>query len=303
MIDVIIPAYNAAAYIRPTLASLVSQSSLIGTVIVVNDGSTDQTAQIVQSFASEHPELTIKLINQVNGGLSNARNIGITHSQSPYIALLDADDLWLADKLRLQSELFQASSDPSLGLVYCGYELIEEYGALLPKSQGIIAPRLRGNVHQALHKGNFISGSGSSVLIQRSVFEAVGLFNEQLPACEDWEMWLRISKQFAVDYVDLPLVQIRQHRQSMQKDEMRMLSAELLVLNLFYQEQERNPFLLWKIRTILHSKQWRAQEIPTFTQCCPQLQATLTGTSQWLAGFALTPLEWATHCYWKLKKN
>jgi hypothetical protein len=75
------------------------------------------------------------------------------------------------------------------------------------------------------------------------------------------------------------------------------------VLNLFYQEQERNPFLLWKIRTILHSKQWRAQEIPTFTQCCPQLQATLTGTSQWLAGFALTPLEWATHFYWKLKKN
>lgn len=301
MIDVIIPAYNAERYISQTLESLVGQADRIGSIIVVNDGSTDQTAQLVTSFAQNHPRLAIELINQTNGGLSHARNIGITHGKSTFVALLDADDLWLADKLRLQSELFQESSDPSLGLVYCGYELIDENGALLPKSRGIIAPRLRGNVHQALQKGNFISGSGSSVLIRRSVFDAVGLFNEQLPACEDWEMWLRISKQFTVDYVDLPLVQIRQHRQSMQKDEMRMLSAELLVLNLFYQQQERNPFLLWKIRTILHSKQWQARQIPTFSQCCPQLQETLTGASQWLAGLVLTPLEWATHCYWKLK--
>jgi glycosyltransferase involved in cell wall biosynthesis len=301
MIDVIIPAYNAAAYIGPTLASLVSQGSLISTVIVVNDGSTDQTAQIVQRFASEHPKLPIKLINQVNGGLSNARNTGITHSQSAYIALLDADDLWLADKLSLQYALFQNSRDPTLGLVYCGYQLIDETGEILPDSQGIIAPRLRGNVHQALLKGNFISGSGSSVLIKRSVFDAVGLFNEQLPACEDWEMWLRISKQFTVDYVDLPLVHIRQHRHSMQKDSMRMLSAELLVLNLFYQHQERNPFLLWKIRTILHSKHLTAQQIPSFQDCDPQLQSALTGWQQTLASIVLTPLEWAAQSYWKLK--
>ena len=303
MIDVIIPAYNAAAYIGPTLASLVSQSSLISTVLVVNDGSTDQTAQIVQSFAVEHPELTIKLINQINGGLSNARNTGITHSQSPYIALLDADDLWLANKLTLQYALFQNSRDPTLGLVYCGYQLIDETGELLPDSQGIIAPRLRGNAHQALLKGNFISGSGSSVLIKRSVFDAVGLFNEQLPACEDWEMWLRISKQFTVDYVDLPLVHIRQHRQSMQKDSMRMLSAELLVLNLFYQHQERNPFLLWKIRTILHSKHLTAKQIPSFKECAPQLQSALTGWQQTLASVALTPMEWAAQWYWKYKST
>lgn len=177
MIDVIIPAYNAAACIEPTLASLSFQGSLISTVIVVNNGSTDQTTQIVQSFASEHPELTIKLINQVNGGLSNTRNTGIAHSQSPYIALLDTDDLWLADKLALQYALFQNSRDPTLGLVYCGYQLINETGVLLPDSQGIITPRLKEYVHHVLPKGNFISGSGSSVLIKRSIFELVGLIN------------------------------------------------------------------------------------------------------------------------------
>ena len=93
MIDVIIPAYNAARFIEKTLGSLLEQDDLISKVIVVNDGSTDQTAKLVEAFAKEHPNLSIELIHQENAGLSAARNTGIAHSKAQYVALLDADDL------------------------------------------------------------------------------------------------------------------------------------------------------------------------------------------------------------------
>ena len=156
-------------------------------------------------------------------------------------------------------------------------------------------------MHSALLRGNFISGSGSSVLIKREVFDRVGLFNEFLPACEDWEMWLRITKQFTIDYVDLPLVLIRQHSKSMQKDTLRMLTAELLVLNLFYLNQERNSFLLWKIRTILHQQKIPAQDIPNFDQCCAKLQSSLSGWGHQIACFTLIPMGWVSFLYLKLK--
>jgi glycosyltransferase involved in cell wall biosynthesis len=100
LVDVVIPAFNAARYIDQTLDSIALQGSLVHSIIVVNDGSTDQTALKVEAFIKQHPELTIKLISQNNAGLANARNTGIQNVTAPYIALLDADDIWLRDKLK-----------------------------------------------------------------------------------------------------------------------------------------------------------------------------------------------------------
>ena len=302
MIDVIIPAYNAAPFIEKTLGSLLDQDDLISKVIVVNDGSTDQTAILVEAFAKEHPNLSIELIHQPNAGLSAARNTGIAHSKARYVALLDADDLWLAHKLAMQLEVFQANPSSQLALVYCAYRLIDQTGAVLsPKKQAVIAPTLRGNVYPALLKGNFISGSGSSVLIKRAALDTVGYFDEDLKACEDWDMWLRLARRYAFDFVDQTLVQIRVHSNNMQKDLLRMVGAELMVLNKFSQLGDSNPFLLWKLRTYLLNKGISARTIAGFDKCTPELQAQLTGWRMDLASALLSPARMIANIYLKNK--
>lgn len=277
LIDVVIPAFNAARYIKQTLESIAQQGSLVHSIIVVNDGSTDQTAQLVERFTEQYPQLNIQLINQANTGLANARNTGIRAANAPYIALLDADDIWLKGKLEQQIELFNNSSDPLLGVVYTGHELIDEHSLTISNKKGIIKPQARGDVRSKLLTGNFISGSGSSVLIQSNVFKVVGLFDENLCASEDWDMWLRIAQQFHFDFIDEPLVQIRVHQSNMQKDFSRMLASELAMLNKFAQHGKRNYFLLLKIQTILFKKKIAAQDITGFDTSEPWVKAQLTG--------------------------
>ena len=276
LVDVVIPAFNAARYIDQTLDSIALQGSLVHSIIVVNDGSTDQTALKVEAFTKQHPRLTVKLINQANAGLANARNTGIENVTAPYIALLDADDIWLRGKLERQLEVFNNSSDTRLGVVYTGYELIDENSLLISNDKGIIKPQARGDVRSKLLTGNFISGSGSSVLIQSKVFKEVGLFDEGLRASEDWDMWLRIAQQFHFDFVDTPLVQIRVHQSNMQKDFSRMLASELAMLNKFAQHGKHNYFLLLKIQTILFKKKMAAQDIAGFNVSEPWVKAQLT---------------------------
>jgi glycosyltransferase involved in cell wall biosynthesis len=297
-IDVIIPAYNAGMFIAKTLQSVLLQDAPIHSVIVVNDGSSDDTQAKVLYFAQQNPELNLVLINQANSGLSAARNAGIGHSRASHIALLDADDLWDAQKLSTQIALYQNSKNPQLGLVYCAYRLIDQAGILLPDhAQALIVPALRGQVYKPLLRGNFISGSGSSVLIARAVFDQVGLFDEQLRACEDWDMWLRIAQHYSFDYVDQTLVSIRVHPNNMQKDLGRMMSAELMVLNKFYERGQSNPFLLWKLRTYLSNKKLTAEAIAGFRRCSPKLQAQLSGWRMTLASTVLAPLRWLANRY------
>jgi len=280
-IDVVIPAFNAEKYIEKTLASVALQGDLIQSVFVVNDGSTDQTAPIVESLAKNHPSLGIQLINQENAGLANARNTGIKaslqESKAPFIALLDADDVWLTGKLDKQFNLFQASQDSKLGLVYSGYELIDERGSAIVGENLIVKPSLRGEVFSSLLTGNFISGSGSGVLVKSTVFKEVGLFDEALKASEDWDMWIRIARKFHFDYVNESLVQIRVHSANMQKDFSRMLASELAMLNKFAQHGKHNYFLLWKIQTILFQKKMLATQIADFESSEPWVKSQLTG--------------------------
>ncbi len=285
-IDVVIPAFNADKYIDQTLASVNLQGDIVRTVFVINDGSTDQTQTIVETFAKSHPKLAIEIIKQKNAGLANARNAGIKaslqKSKAPYIALLDADDVWLAEKLDKQLNVFQASQDSKLGLVYSSYELINENGSAIAGENLIVKPSLRGGVYSPLLTGNFISGSGSGALVKSNVFEEVGLFDESLKASEDWDMWIRIARKFHFDYVNESLVQIRVHSSNMQKDFSRMLASELAMLNKFAQHGTHNYFLLWKIQTILFKKKILASQISGFDSSEPWVKAQLTGYKRFL---------------------
>jgi glycosyltransferase involved in cell wall biosynthesis len=299
-IDVVIPAYNAARYIEETLLSVATQGQVLANIIVVNDGSTDNTVEIVARFAVDHPALSIHIINQENAGLSAARNTGIKAATAPYIAFLDADDLWLPEKLSKELAIFNYSTDTKLGLVYCAYGAISDSSQKLPKVV-VIAPTLRGDASRKLLLGNFISGSGSAVVVKKSVFEVAGLFDEKLRAGEDWDMWLRISQFFHVDYCPEELVLIRLHNANMQKDEMRMLSADLMILNKFELAGKNNFFLLWKIRTFLFNRHMSANTIPGFNNCTARLQKKLSGLRLKTAFLAIAPLALAAKAYFKLK--
>jgi glycosyltransferase involved in cell wall biosynthesis len=297
-IDVVIPAFNAEKYIKKTLDSVVLQGNLVHSIIVVNDGSNDQTEQVINSFIQEHSDLNVKVIFQKNAGLANARNSGIklslATSKASYIALLDADDVWLEEKLAKQLKVFETNHESNLGVVYCGYELINTNGALIDNHKGIIAPSLRGHIYSSLLNGNFISGSGSSVLIKSGVFKEIGFFDEQLRASEDWDMWIRIAQKFHFDYVKDVLVQIRVHAENMQKDFSRMLSSELAMLNKFARQGTRNYFLLWKIQTILTQKGLLAQSIPGFDSSVPWVKSQLSGYPNllWRGMLIIPTLSW-----------
>jgi glycosyltransferase involved in cell wall biosynthesis len=302
LVDVIVPAYNASAYIRETLASVAIQGSVLAKIIIVNDGSTDNTSEVVNQFVQEHPALQVQIIDQINAGLSAARNAGIRASTAPFIALLDADDVWVADKLNKQLAVFNQSSNDRLGLVYCGYSLINQNSTPLPSSIGVIKPKLRGEASKKLLTGNFISGSGSAALIKSEVFQKVGLFDESLRAGEDWDMWLRIAQQFHFDYCPEELVLIRLHENNMQKDSLRMLTAELMILNKFYKSDRNNLFLLWKIRTILFNRQLSTSSISGFEQCHPKLKSQLSGIRLKLAFALIYPLAQLAKGYLAIKK-
>jgi len=117
-IDVIIPVYNGAAYVGQAIESALNQTYAATTIYVIDDGSTDATAETVKPYRRHH---RLHYVYKANGGLSSARNHGIRVSHNPYLAFLDADDIWAKDKLAQQMALFDTTRDRKLGVVYCDY--------------------------------------------------------------------------------------------------------------------------------------------------------------------------------------
>lgn len=226
-IDVIIPVYNGQDFIVAALKSVLTQTLQPTTIIIVNDGSTDSTASLLETF-KQHCTIPIIIITQENAGLSNARNSGIRHVTAEYIAFLDADDVWKNNKLEKQIELFTTSNLENLGLVYSSYEIIDHQGNLIPS--GYVLPfnkNLRGTIFNALLEGNKISG-GSTALVKTEVLTTVGLFDETLRFGEDWDMWLRIAQQYTIDCSPDILVQIRRHGENMTHRITNVFKGELL---------------------------------------------------------------------------
>jgi glycosyltransferase involved in cell wall biosynthesis len=185
-ISVIVPAYNVEQYIAATLCSLQTQSHRDFEALVVDDGSTDNTAEIVRSFTSR--DSRFKLFSKPNGGLSSARNYGICQARGEYIALLDGDDLYGREKLA--THLWSLSRDSKIGVVYSASRAIREDGSLTPiKLSG--RPVALDPLAALLCK-NFI-GHGSNAVFRRCIFDEIGGFDETLHSCEDVDYWLRIA--------------------------------------------------------------------------------------------------------------
>jgi len=194
LVSAIIPTYNRGWIIKEAVDSVMSQDYRDFELIVVDDGSTDNTPEILNSYRGD-----ILVFKQENQGVSAARNRGIAEASGRFIAFLDSDDLWLPQKLFRQVEFFNKNPDAQI----CQTEetWIRKGVRVNPKKRHkkpwgmIFEPSLA-----------LCLVSPSAVMIRRYLFEEVGGFDETLPACEDYDLWLRISCRYPVYLIDTPLI-------------------------------------------------------------------------------------------------
>jgi glycosyltransferase involved in cell wall biosynthesis len=190
-IDVIVPCYNVEHYVRRALDSVLAQTHQDFWIYAVNDGCTDSTMQVLETYAPRCVS-----ISQAHAGPAAARNRAIRDSASPFIAFIDADDEWLPEKLERQISLLRRNN--SLGMV-CSHCLISESGNeenrhILPNN----SPRT-GRLFQHLVRNCFVFTP--TVIVRRQCLEEIGLFNEALPVSEDFNLWLRIAARWEIAIV------------------------------------------------------------------------------------------------------
>jgi glycosyltransferase involved in cell wall biosynthesis len=208
LVSVIVPAFNAAAHLRQTLSSVLAQTYREFEVIVVDDGSSDSTAKIVEEFVARDPRF--RLIRQGNAGVGAARNTAIKRARGKYIAPLDADDLWFPKKLETQVACMKQSGIDT-GLVYCSSSLIDEQGKLLHVGD---TNTLEGRLRHAMVLKNLL-GNASVPLFRTFALEKVGLYLTRAEeqggqGCEDWDLALRVAENFDIRVVPEHLVEYRQ---------------------------------------------------------------------------------------------
>jgi len=206
-VSVIIPTYNSAKYLAEAIDSIIGQTYQSFEIIIIDDGSIDNTTEIVNDFINRYPLIAIRYIYQQNKGPSSARNVGIENSKCEYIAFLDADDLWLPLKLELQLDAILQSE--LIGIVTCDAYYIDSFGKIFKeaKYKDYSNPKL---LRRELMLRNVVSG-GSSALVRRKCFNEVGLFDETLRGSEDRDMWFRAAKFYEIKLVTELLIKIRQH--------------------------------------------------------------------------------------------
>ncbi len=225
-VSVVIPAYNAIAYLPKTITSALQQSFQDFEIVVVDDGSTDGTCEWAASLADSR----IRAIAQSNGGCASARNRGIRETKGDYIAFLDADDIWEPEKLEKQARVLD--SYPSVGLVNTWISNIDGQGQPIEK---LGKPTAEGQVWASVIEENPVM-CGSAPMVRRQCFEAVGEFDETVPSAEDWDMWIRIAKQYEFAVVKEPLVRYRIHTESSSHNLKLHLQSRLSVIEKSFQD-------------------------------------------------------------------
>lgn len=203
IVSTVIAAYNAAAWIEQTVGSVLAQTHPPKEVIVIDDGSTDDTRERVGRFGD-----AVRYVYQENRGSAAARNHGIRLARGRYVAFLDHDDLWEPTKLEIQMGAMQ-SGEPAVWSYTDALSIDADTGRTLHRS-GQLVPLREGDVLRPLLLGNFIPFS--TVVVERRVFDEIGGFDESGTLRDlDWHMWLRIAARYPVRCIDQPLVRYRIH--------------------------------------------------------------------------------------------
>ncbi|MBK1682248.1 glycosyltransferase family 2 protein [Rhodoferax fermentans] len=216
LVSVILPAYNALAHIAQAVDSVLNQDYANLELLVIDDGSTDGTA--------DHPALQdprIRVLRQHNAGPGSARNLGLTHAKGELIAFIDADDLWLPGKLSLQVAYLR--DHPDISIVFGGFQ---RWSASPDKRFEVPpCPRIESTSQALAHPSGWLYTDLLldsvvhiiTAMVRRSVFDTVGVFDTRLPTGEDYDFWLRASRQFKMDQLAQTVAFYRIHDSSLTK--------------------------------------------------------------------------------------
>lgn len=221
-VSVVIPTYNRGHYLRETLDSVFYQTYRDIEIIVVDDGSTENTPEFIKEYLDR-----IIYIYKENGGQGSARNVGINRAKGEYIAFLDSDDLWLPQKIKIQVEYMD--KHPEYGMIFSKCEFIDEMNKVIgewecPDDTSFDSLLMRGNTIMV-----------PTVMVRREVFDVAGLFDErrELIGVEDYDMWLRIGFQYKIGFLDAILARYRFHGGNISFSKKEMQRKSLMVLDSF----------------------------------------------------------------------
>lgn len=219
-VSVVITCYNYGQYLMESINSVLDQTYHDFEVIVINDGSTDNTSELMDKFSSND---TVRYICQQNQGQPKAKNRGIHESSGEFIAFLDADDIWLSTKLERQMRLFD---DTDVGVVYSGISLIDSDGKGITGAEYFLR---RGNILDYIFIDNFVCFSSS--VVRKLLLEEVGAFDESIPMGIDYDLWVRLAARCKFDFVDDRLVKYRTGHANLSKNKMQRYECALKIMN------------------------------------------------------------------------
>jgi glycosyltransferase involved in cell wall biosynthesis len=282
-VSVVIPTYNSARFLGAAIDSVLVQTYRDFEVIVVDDGSTDDTPEVVARFGE-----AVRYRRQANQGVSEARNRGIAEAQGRYVAFLDADDTWFSGKLDRQT--FALTASPHHRACYSSYLAVDEH--LQPK--GIRrSNRVGSTLEDLLTRGNVV-GSVCTVVCERELLAAVGGFDPTLSQCADWEMWVRLATRTEFLYLDEPLVTYRQHASSMsqnpkllERDSLRVLEKGFGLPGLPGSLTRRRRRALGRNYMVLAGTYFGARQLRGFIRCAAHAVALDPMQAGYLLSFPL----------------
>lgn len=227
--DIIIPAYNAARYLRTTIESVIAQTYTDWRIILVNDGSTDDTAVIADEFQKKLGDRML-VVTQANAGLPAARNAAIRNSSAELLAILDADDIWLPSRLAESVKAFE--SRPKVGLSYGLITWIDEAGNQLHTFAGNPG-KAEGKIARSIYLRK-VDLPCPTMTFRRQCVEEVGFFDETMRSTEDRDMWLRIALRYEVAFIPKVIAYYRMSASSMSGNLERMVSAQRQFIHKHY---------------------------------------------------------------------
>ncbi len=227
-VSVVIPSYNSAAFLPDAVESVLKQDYKNIEVIVINDGSTDDTEKVMKPFFKNK---RVRYLYQENSGQAAARNKGIRICTGDYVAFLDADDLWTPNKLSLQLPVFNLSA--TIGVVYTNVAHIDVNG------NRIQSPRRQfhnGFITDKLLIDNFVTGMAS--IVKKQCFDEIGLFDETLPMGVDWDLWLRISTRYEFHFLNKVTYLYRQWDGQMSKNFLTRYECAIRIMDNFLSKHD-----------------------------------------------------------------
>ena len=229
-VSVIMAAYNHAAYIAQAITSVLSQSWQDLELIVIDDGSTDRTREVVTGFADP-----VRYIYQENQGQGGARNTGIAHARGEYISFLDDDDLWLPDYLETVMAVLRPR--PEVGALYAVCQVIDSEGNPLPQVMSRVVPT--EEMYDTLVEGGWFPPL--VVTVRKSVMDDVGPLDLSLRGTDDWELWLRVAKKYPFMGISDVVARYRMHGGGLSANTEHMLADKKKAISKHFGPEEGNP--------------------------------------------------------------